>query len=128
MSVKKSIFASEGERAGFKSIERTWGDRYRLVPQFPFSALFDADENVRNTANLFYKTSIDYVLCTKEGQPLLAIDFDGLDKGHGSSYGTYQQSKVSTDPQRKLNLNSNLGMLGEAAFPITSWPQTNSNT
>ena len=31
--------------------------------------------------NLFFTTSIDYVLCTKEGIPLLGIDFDGLGGG-----------------------------------------------
>ena len=40
MGVKQSIFGSKSEERGFRSIEHTWGESYRVIPQFPMSALF----------------------------------------------------------------------------------------
>lgn len=70
------IFGSGGEKRGSVSIERTWGDSYRVFPQFPFSALFEPDESIRDTSNFFFKTSVDYVLYTNGGEPTLP-HFDG---------------------------------------------------
>ena len=82
MSVKKSIFGSKSEERGFRSIEHTWGEKYMLCTQFPWSALFTPDPKWRDTSNLFFKTSVDYLLASSEGQPLIAIDFDGMGNGY----------------------------------------------
>ena len=98
MAVKKSIFGSKSEKRGFLSIEGTWGGKYRIVPQFPWSALFEPDNEIgRNTSNLFYKTSVDYVLCTKDkdGEPLIAIDFDGMGKGFNRGEKYIQEVETS---------------------------------
>ena len=33
MTVKESVFASKSEERGFRSIERTWGEEYRIQGQ-----------------------------------------------------------------------------------------------
>ena len=116
MTVKKSVFGSKGEERGFRSIEHTWGEQYRVFPQFPFSALFEPDESIRDTSNLFFKTSIDYVLCTKAGQPLLAIDFDGLGKGFNRD-GKYIQVKKTSDRFRKPKFDFKLQYAKRSEFP-----------
>ncbi len=100
MAVRSSIFGSKGEEHGFRSIERTWSNDYRVYPQFSFSDLFEPDEGIRDTSNFFYKTSVDYVLCTSEGKPLLVIDFDGMGRGFNKR-GEYVQVEPTTDPYRK---------------------------
>ena len=73
---KKSIFGSKGEEGGFRSIAHSWGDQYYVASNFQFAQLFEPDENIRDKSNFFFKTSIDYILCSKDYAPILAIDFD----------------------------------------------------
>ena len=116
MTVKKSIFGSKAEAQGFQSIEHTWGEDYRLIPQFLFSGLFEPDNSIKNPSNLFFKTSIDYVLSTKEGQPLLAIDFDGLGKGFDRE-GQYVPVEATRDPYRKPKFDFKLRYSQKNDFP-----------
>ena len=126
MAVKKSVFSSDSEKQGFESIEHTWGDEYRVLPQFPFSALFDPDDTVKNEGDFFYKTSIDYVLCTKWGKPLLAIDFDGLGKGFSNmdfdlaSFRPsvqYIEVEKTNDENRKVKFDFKLRYAMKNFFP-----------
>ena len=116
MGVKESIWGSRSEERGFRSIEHIWGDEYRIFPQFPFSALFNSDDSIRNTANFFFKTNIDYLLSTKSGKPLLAIDFDGLGKGFGRD-GKYVPVEVTSDPNRKVKFDFKLSYARKSGFP-----------
>ena len=126
MAVKKSVFGSNGEKRGFESIERTFGEEYRLFSNFPFSALFEPDETIRDTANFFYKTSIDYLLSTKLGKPLLAIDFDGLGKGFSNmdfdlaSFRPrvrYIEVEKTNDKNRKVKFDFKLRYAMKNYFP-----------
>jgi len=116
MGIKKSVFASKAEGDGFRSIEHEWADNYRIFLSFPFSALFEPDKSIRDTSHLFYKTSVDYLLCTKPGKPLLAIDFDGLGHGHNRN-GEYVQMRKTEDPFRKLKFDFKLKYAKRWKFP-----------
>ena len=116
MAIKRSVFSSKGEERGFRSIERTWGERHRVFPQFPFSALFEPDDSIRDKSNLFFKTSIDYVFCTSEGVPVLAIDFDGLGKGFNKD-GQYIQTEKTNDPHRKSKFDFKIRYSEKDDFP-----------
>ena len=114
MAVKSSVFGSRAEKRGFLSIESTWGN-YRVLPQFPFSALFEPDKTIRGPYNLFFTTSIDYVVCTKGGEPLLAIDFDGL--GRGFNKRQYVQVEPTTDRNRKQKYDFKLKYAARYGLP-----------
>ena len=116
MAVRDSIFGSKSEARGFHLIEHTWGDRYRLCAQFPWSALFEPALNRRDTSNLFFKTSVDYVLCTREGRPLLAIDFDGWGGGFDRA-GEYVQVEATPDRNRKAKFDFKLRYAKTNDFP-----------
>ena len=127
MSVNRSIFGSGGEHRGFELIEHTWGDEYRLHAQFPWSALFDLTDpelgdllppglQRGDTSHFFFKTSVDYVLATREGQPLLAIDFDGMGEGFNRS-DQYVQNHPTHDPQRKSKFDLKLRHARKERFP-----------
>lgn len=116
MSVKTSIFGSRSEADGFRSIENTWGEQYRLIPQFQWSALFDPDPSWRGTSNLFFKTSVDYLLSTIDGQPLLAIDFDGMGGGYDRN-GQYVPKRITEDPNRKTKFDFKLRWARANDFP-----------
>ena len=116
MSVKKSVFGSVGEERGFRSIEHTWGEEYAIYPQFQWSALFTPDPNWKDTSNLFFKTSVDYVFCEKSGRPLLAIDFDGMGRGFDRN-GEYIQIEPTRDPHRKVKFDFKLRWARNNGFP-----------
>ena len=117
MAVKKSIFGSNSEEKGFRSIEHAWGDDYRIVPQFMFSALFEIDDDLKGgTSNLFFKTSVDYLLSTKNGRPLLAIDFDGLGMVLTETWITSALGKQTT-PNRKAKFDFKIKYATRNAFP-----------
>ena len=118
MGVKQSIFSSNGEKRGFRSIEHTWGESYRVVPQFPMSALFTPDPSWKkgDTSNLFFKTSFDYVLATDEGRPLIAIDFDGMGAGF-DRFGKYVQVEATPDRDRRAKFDFKLSYAQRYEFP-----------
>ena len=116
MGLKNKVFGSVSEERGFRSIERSWGNDYRLFPQLPFSALFEPDDTIHDTSNFFFKTSIDYTLCTKAGNPLLAIDFDGM--GHGfNKNGEYVKVRETTDRYRKIKFDFKIRYAERYNFP-----------
>lgn len=116
MAVRDSIFGSRSEERGFRFIEHTWGEDYVVYPQIPLSALFTPDPKWRDTSNFFFKTSVDYVLCTNEGRPILAIDFDGLGRGF-DRHGEYVQVEATQDRFRKRKFDSKLLFCRHNDFP-----------
>ena len=116
MAVAASIFGSKSEERGFRSIENTWGEDYVVYPQIPLSALFTPDPNWKDSSNLFFKTSVDYVLCTNEGRPIVAIDFDGLGRGFDRD-GEYVQIEITQDRFRKLKFDTKLRLSQNNGFP-----------
>ena len=117
MAVRDSIFGSKREEEGFRSIEHSWGADYALHPQFPLSALLTPDCKLpEDEWDLFLKTSIDYVLATKEGLPILAIDFDGMGGGFDRD-GEYVQVRATQDPNRKRKFDWKLSFAEQNGFP-----------
>ena len=116
MAVRDSIFGSKSEKRGFRSIEHTWGEDYVVYPQIPLSVLYTPDPNRRDTTSFFFKTSVDYVLCTNEGRPILAIDFDGLGGGFDRD-GEYVQVEATQDRLRKRKFDIKLRFSQQNDFP-----------
>ena len=116
MAVKTSIFGSRSEESGFRSIEHTWGQDYAVYPQVPLSALCTSDPEWTDTTNFFFKTSVDYVLCTNKGRPILAIDFDGMGRGFDRE-GEYVQVEPTTDRFRKRKFDIKLRFSQQNGFP-----------
>ena len=116
MAVRDSVFGSKSEGRGYRTIEHTWGDKYRLFSQLPMSAVFSSPPDERNLRDFFLKTSLDYVLCTKEGRPLMAIDYDGLGRGFDRE-GEYVQVEPTKDRNRKWKFDFKLEYAQEHFFP-----------
>ena len=116
MAVRNSIFGSKSEGMGFRSIERAWGEDYKVYPQVPLAVLFTHDRRWRGTRDFFYKTSVDYVLCTNEGRPILAIDFDGMGGGFDRD-GEYVQIEPTSDRYRKKKFDIKLRYSQQHDFP-----------
>ncbi|MCK4830500.1 hypothetical protein KA005_83050 [bacterium] len=93
MGVRKIVFGSKEERKYYKKLTNTWENKLNIYHNLPFLSVFTGREPLIDTSgleifelndseyDLLKKTSIDYVICNKKDEPLLCIDFDGLQGG-----------------------------------------------
>jgi hypothetical protein len=93
MGVRNIVFGSKEERKYYKKLMNSWGDRLNIYHNLPFLTIFTGRESLIDSENfttfelndqeyeLLKKTSVDYVICDKRDQPLLCIDFDGMQGG-----------------------------------------------
>src|SRR4051812_49364091 len=106
MGTTKRVFASRAERTNYYKLSRRWGDNYRLYHNLPFLNVFTREplfdfstwDLARITLsdidfNRLKRTSIDYTLCNQEDEPILCIEFDGLQDGF--NVGTTYLSNLS---------------------------------
>lgn len=131
MGIRRTIFDSHNERELFSSIESQWSERgFVLYPSLPFANIFDITKlDVTPEERTFlFKTSVDYTLCTKEGQPVMSIEFDGLSHGF-SRRGEYiaVRDAPSNDPKRhwKLNLKVRLATADDYPLLVVSYHEKN---
>lgn len=121
MRLKKSVFGSRSEHYLFTSLQSRWSKNFDVWPSLPFSSIVAIEETETPLSakerNFFFKTSVDYTLCTKRGAPILSIEFDGLGAGY-SRQGEYIQVENSTDPYRKLKLDLKLRISKEIGYPF----------
>lgn len=111
MGVNKNVFASRSERLNYYKLRRTWGKDYRIYHNLPFLNVFNPCELVDMSAGWqamgqltlndvdlarLKKTSIDYTVCDRQDNPILCVEFDGLQEGF--NVGTSYHPRSSFDP------------------------------
>lgn len=92
MAVKKNVFPSKSEKEHYYLLIRTWGEKFNIYQNLPFLNVFTV-ENLINIEdftelqisdvdkNRLKKTSVDFTLCDKKDNPILCIEFDGMQDG-----------------------------------------------
>lgn len=78
----KSIFGSKAEEAVFKSwLENADKINGHIFPQIALSAFIDfeliKDELNEREKDYFFKARVDFLICTKEFDPVLVVELDG---------------------------------------------------
>ena len=126
MKPKDTIFGSKSEAKMFRLLDSHWKDHFNIYTNLPFANILTPEpkELTPKELDYFYKTSVDFVLCSERDKPLLAIEFDGI--GHGfSKDGTYIAERVATDTYRKLKLEFKIAQAEKAGLPfvILSYPE-----
>ena len=102
MSVTKSVFASNSEKANYYKLMREWGTKYKIYHNLPFLNVLNPKDQLdisdsgyekpniisEDEFNMLKKTSIDYTICNLQDEPLFCIEFDGMQQGFnlGASY------------------------------------------
>lgn len=120
--IRKSVFGSDNEKELFKTLHSNWSDKFDLWPNLPFTNIIDINaigdfELPDKVKEFLYKTTVDYTLCKKDGNPLLSIEFDGM--GHGfSKNGEYIQLVPTKDGYRKLKLDLKLKVANLLGYPL----------
>jgi hypothetical protein len=127
--VGKQIFGSNAERHNYHHLCQIWGDKWHLYPNQPFRNFcatqglidFSTYEFKSITLSpeekeLLNKTSVDYVLCTPQGEVVLGIEFDGV--GEGFSRGTTYCPTREVSDARKRMLDLKLRVAHASATPF----------
>ncbi len=121
MSIRQHVFSSDSEQKLYHSITKRWGNRFAVYPNLPFANIIE----VRRVAGLteqerryLLSTSVDYTLCTKDGdRPLLSIEFDGLSQGF-SRDGRYVPIPALADPERSRKLDLKVRVAERVGYPL----------
>ena len=122
MITRRTIFDSYNERELFSSIESQWSERgFVLYPSLPFANIFDMTklDVTAEQRTFLFKTSVDYTLCTKDGQPIVSIEFDGISHGF-SRRGEYVAVRDAprNDPRRHWKLDLKVRLATDAGYPL----------
>ncbi len=119
MELRNSVFGSKEERRCFLKLVETWGERYDVYHNLPFLSLFKGRDSVSEQEYEFLKkSSVDYVICAKDGRPLVCIEFDGMQHGHNVGTQYHAGLKQRNRRSRKNNLDLKLRVAHQARFPF----------
>lgn len=133
MGIKDNVFASKAEKKNFSKLSRAWGKDYTLYHNIPFLNILTLDDLVDisdwknptpfslsgNEIKALKHASVDYVLCDFNDEPLLAIEFDGMQDGFsiGTDYYTGQSSRPQI-PWRREKTELKLKVAHGSLFPF----------
>jgi hypothetical protein len=141
MGVRKQVFASRAERENFYKLRRRWGEKYLIYHNLPFLTVFTEDSLVdldrfRATGpnklsserfrrllsgievSRLKKTSIDYTLCDLNDQPLVCVEFDGLQNGVNIGTRYYPSSDENNSEWRQTIMDLKLTVAHGSLFPF----------
>ena len=120
MKVRKYVFGSASEKELFKTLVSHWSKQFDLFPSLPLASIVDIDDNSLSPEerSFVFKSSVDYTLCTKEGKPLISVEFDGMCHGFSKSGEYIQVLPSSKDPNRKRKLDLKLRLCQELFYPL----------
>lgn len=119
---RRSILFSRSEERVLKTLEQRWAPRLRVYPNLPLSTVVDMDAKTldRRESAFFYKTNVDYTICTASNEPILCIELDGIGAGR-EALGVYVASDDFGDEQRakrEWTLNFKLQICDAANLPL----------
>jgi len=128
VGVRKTIFGSNSERTNYSKLASVWDKDYDLYPNLPFLMVFQGmtifnlttfpptvEELTNSEYRRLMKTSIDYTLCSKSGEPIVCVEFDGLQEGH--NVGTSYRPALPSDPWRDEMMTLKLRAAHGNLFP-----------
>jgi hypothetical protein len=128
MGVRKIVFGSKEEKKRFIQLQKTWGKKYNIYHNLPFLNVFTTKEDIFNNEyepliltdaeyDLLKKTSIDFTICDKNDNPLICLEFDGLQDGFNVGT-TYQLRDGSSSLKgRRVLIELKLRVAHGSRFP-----------
>jgi len=118
--IRDFVFGSGSEKELFKTLVSEWSKQFDLFPSLPFASIVDIEDSKLSPEerSFVFKTSVDYTLCTKQGQPLVSVEFDGMCHGFSKNGEYIQVLPSSKAPNRKRKLDLKLRLCQELFYPL----------
>lgn len=128
MGVRKTVFGSSMEKRCFRKLNETWATEYNVYHNLPFLSVFTAKgELFSETLEPFKlstedydrlkKTSIDFTVCDKHDEPLVCIEFDGMQQGFNVGRDYHLRDGSSGRVARRALIELKLRVAHGSQFP-----------
>jgi hypothetical protein len=113
----KSIFGSNVERHAFNLIKAELPAGWAIHSNLPLSQVVEIEKTEVTVGDwdFYLKTSVDFVLTDPQGEPRLALEFDGLAGGF-SSGSAYHPARANAIRERAINFK--LALCSKAGLPL----------
>ncbi|WP_414624712.1 hypothetical protein [Calothrix sp. CCY 0018] len=123
MGVKRQVFGSLAERNFDYQLSKQWSKNNHIYHNLPFLNIFYIDDQLikkieitDNQIDYLKKTSIDFTLCNNQDEPLICIEFDGMQQGFNVGNKYYCNNNINN--LRKKSFELKLKIAHSLSFPF----------
>ena len=119
MELRNTVLESVLEANTFQTLELRWSPKFKVFPSLPLLKIFQVDSNELDAKELWYfqKSSVDYTICLANNQPILSIEFEGVNGGF-SRDGIYSPEHKIIDPMGNHRTDLLLKVAKRVNYPI----------
>lgn len=123
MGIKRQVFGSLAERDFYHQISKQWSKNNRVYHNLPFLNIFSIDNQLVKKIGItdyqidyLKKTSIDFTICNHQDEPLICIEFDGMQQGF--NIGNKYHCNNNKNNLRKKSFELKLKIAHSLSFPF----------
>ena len=119
MELRNTVLESVLESNTFHTLELRWSPKFKIFPSLPLLKIFQVDSDELDAKELWYfqKSSVDYTICLANNQPILSIEFEGVNGGF-SRDGIYSPEHKIIDPMGNHRMDLLLKVARRVNYPI----------
>ena len=119
MELRNAVLESALEANTFQTLELRWSPKFKIFPSLPLLKIFQVDSDELDAKELWYfqKSSVDYTICLANNQPILSIEFEGINGGF-SRDGVYSPEHKIIDPMGNHRKDLMLKVARRVNYPL----------
>lgn len=119
MELRNAVLESALEANTFQTLELRWSPKFKIFPSLPLLKIFQVDSDELDAKELWYfqKSSVDYTICLANNQPILSIEFEGINGGF-SRDGVYSPEHKIIDPMGNHRKDLMLKVAKRVNYPL----------
>lgn len=119
MELRNAVLESMLEANTFQPLALRWSPKFKIFPSLPLLKIFQVDSDELDAKELWYfrRSSVDYTICLANNQPILSIEFEGINGGF-SREGVYSPEHKIIDPMGNHRKDLMLKVAKKVNFPL----------
>jgi len=119
MELRNTVLESALEANAFQTLALRWSPKFKIFPSLPLLKIFQVDSDELDAKELWYfqKSSVDYTICLANNQPILSIEFEGVNGGF-SRDGVYSPEHKIIDPMGNHRMDLMLKVARRVNYPL----------
>ncbi len=119
MELRNTVLENVLEANTFQTLALRWSPKFKIFPSLPLLKIFQVDSEELDAKELWYfqKSSVDYTICLANNQPILSIEFEGVNGGF-SRDGIYSPEQKIIDPMGNHRTDLMLKVAKRVNYPL----------
>ncbi len=119
MELRNTVLENVLEANTFQTLALRWSPKFKIFPSLPLLKIFQVDSDELDAKELWYfqKSSVDYTICLANNQPILSIEFEGVNGGF-SRDGIYSPEHKIIDPMGNHRTDLLLKLAKRVNYPL----------